>query len=352
MKLARPPARRVLCWDLDKTYLVSNFDSLRSVLKLPFEKGRDKVAVPGVVELIRALRRSAEQKGERPQLRFLSASPPQLAPAVLEKLELDGIEHDGIDFKDQMHHLVRARFEVLREQIGYKLAALLERALEAEPDRSELLFGDDWESDPFIYSLYADLLEGRVSANAAGELLEVAGVHRHYRERVAACLGRLEAGRPGHTVEGIFIRREGRGGEDALRGFGPRLVWFDDYFECCVRLYAAGLIGLDGAIDVGSALSATGAELAASFEAACRRNGLAVERLSRLRRALVGAGLVADLEPGSRLGRTSALVRRMLAPRSPPHRLEPAAELPDYRRLAELWSRRGRKEVRSESVIG
>ena len=34
----------------------------------------------------------------------------------------------------------------------------------APPDARELLFGDDWESDPLIYSLYADVLAGRSRA--------------------------------------------------------------------------------------------------------------------------------------------------------------------------------------------
>ena len=43
-------------------------------------------------------------------------------------------------------------------------------------DGEELLFGDDWESDPLIYSLYADVLEGRLAWDRLEGLLERAGV--------------------------------------------------------------------------------------------------------------------------------------------------------------------------------
>ena len=45
--VAVPPP--LLCrWDLDKTYLRSEFDTLRQLWRTAREKGEDKVEVPGV----------------------------------------------------------------------------------------------------------------------------------------------------------------------------------------------------------------------------------------------------------------------------------------------------------------
>ena len=44
-----PPAPLLCRWDLDKTYLRSEFDTLRGLVRIPFEHAEDKVNVPGVV---------------------------------------------------------------------------------------------------------------------------------------------------------------------------------------------------------------------------------------------------------------------------------------------------------------
>jgi phosphatidate phosphatase APP1 len=89
---------------------------------------------------------------------FISASPPQIGRAVRRKLEIDGIVHDGIIFKDQLQRLMRGKFRHLREHVGYKLTELLKARRSEPPGAREYLFGDDWESDPLIYSLYADVV--------------------------------------------------------------------------------------------------------------------------------------------------------------------------------------------------
>ena len=43
-------------WDLDKTYLRTDFDSFRELIKTAFEKPEDKRSVPGASALLRELR--------------------------------------------------------------------------------------------------------------------------------------------------------------------------------------------------------------------------------------------------------------------------------------------------------
>src|SRR5215475_4293537 len=164
-------ARLVFRWDLDKTYLQSEFETLREMMRIPFEKAEDKIAAPGVAALIRSLRESALSRGRSLRVYFISASPPQIGRAIRRKLELDGIVHDGIVFKNQLQRIMRGKFRHLREHIGYKLTELLKARRSEPPTAREYLFGDDWESDPLIYSLYADVLAGRVDATELGNLL-------------------------------------------------------------------------------------------------------------------------------------------------------------------------------------
>jgi len=242
----RPP---VVCrWDLDKTYLVSHFESLRGLLAVPFEKGADKVALPGVTAVIKGLHRAEELRGVRARVFFLSASPPQIGAAIREKLEIDGIRYEGITFKNQVAHLVRGRFDALREQIGYKLDQLLISARSMSSDTIEYLFGDDWESDPFVYSLYADVLSGRVGKEEVGVVLARARVHRHYVARIMGHFEWLAEAGPRHRVGEIFILRQRRAPAFELEGLGPRLAWFDNYFECSLALYVRALVDLEAVI--------------------------------------------------------------------------------------------------------
>ena len=158
----------VFRWDLDKTYLKSEFETLREMVRIPFEKAEDKVAAPGVAALMRGLRDTALRRGRSVRVYFLSASPPQIGRAIRRKLELDGIVYDGIVFKDQLQRLMRGKFRHLREQVGYKLTELL-KARRAEPrDGARVSVRRRLGTDPLIYSLYADVVAGRVDARRAG----------------------------------------------------------------------------------------------------------------------------------------------------------------------------------------
>jgi phosphatidate phosphatase APP1 len=156
-------------WDLDKTYLRTDFDTLRQLVSTVFQKASDKVAVPGAAALIRELRASGEAR-----LCIISGSPTQMRAVLEEKLKLDGVEWDELMLKDNVRNILRGRFKALRGQLGYKLPVLLESRLRSPPDAEEVLFGDDAEADAFIYSLYADLVAGRVDERVLGQVLDAA----------------------------------------------------------------------------------------------------------------------------------------------------------------------------------
>lgn len=315
---------------------------MRGLLRIPFERAADKRAVPGVVALIKAVRRSADQRGMETAVCFVSASPPQIGRAIREKLELDGIEYEEIRFKDQVHHLVRGHFDVLREQIGYKLAELTRSASAAARRAEELLFGDDWESDPLIYSLYADLMAGNIGWEQLEPWLASAGVHAHYRDVIHRA---LQERRPPRYVRGIFILRARGRAATELEAFGRRLLWFDNYFECALILHAIGYLRADGVVEVALASGLEIGELSASFDSvASRWPWLRREHLTLARTRLMKAGLVERVLPGGAGPRGLVWLRTRLG--RPPLRLPQADAIPDYERVVSLWSHRGRKEAR------
>lgn len=249
------PSRGVIFrWDLDKTYLKSEFESLRELVRIPFEKPEDKVAVPGVVPLIRGLRDVATTAGREIRVYFISASPPQIAKAIREKLALDGIEYDGIVFKNQLHNLVRGKFRHLREQVGYKLTELLKSRAAMSPESTEVLFGDDWESDPIIYSLYADVLANRLAADELDDVLETIGVDPRL---IAQAKDLAAAARHEDVVTRIYINLERRTPPAHFRLFGSRLVPTYNYFQTAVSLYQDGHLTLPAVAQVANHLIET-----------------------------------------------------------------------------------------------
>jgi len=280
-------------WDLDKTYLRTQFESLRQMVKIPFEAAADKVHLPGVPQVIQSLRRCAVARAQRPFVFFLSASPPQIGNAIREKLELDGIEYDGIIFKDQLRNLVRGRWRSLREQIGYKLGELLEsRALGPAASR-EVLFGDDWESDPLIYSLYADVLAGRLDAEATDRLLRTLEVERGAAARVLRAVEAVSE--RAEVVLRIYINLERRTPPGRFHAFGPRLVPAFNYLQTGASLYELGLLDDEALPAIARALveqaSLSGDALRNSLDDLVRRGHLRPATRTRIIRILQREGL-------------------------------------------------------------
>lgn len=311
-------------WDLDKTYLKTEFESLRKMMRIPFEAASDKVHLPGVPELIRSLRRCAGDRGERPYVFFLSASPPQIGAAIKQKLELDGIEYDGIIFKDQLRNLIRGKWRTLREQIGYKLGELLESRVRGPAAEREVLFGDDWESDPLIYSLYADLVSAVISPAEAEELLRMLEVERRTLARVVEAATALAAS-PATPVERIYINLERRTPPERFRAFGPRLVPAFNYFQTGASLFEQAILDVPAVVGIATAL--------------LEQQGYTPERLRNSLDDLVRRG---HLKPASRLRLISVLRRDGLVSAAPHERRLRERLRAQWEGVRRLWRRRRR----------
>jgi hypothetical protein len=224
--------RHVFRWDLDKTYLRTEFDSVRDLVKSALETARDKQAYPGASALLRSLKQST---GHR--ICIVSGSPQQMQSVLSAKLRLDGIEYDEFVLKDNLRNLVRGRFRAMRAQIPYKLPVLLRSRLRVQADApTETLFGDDAESDAIIYSLYADLAEGRVPLDELPRIFEADRAYPDQIEAAMALARRLEP-RPG-VVQRILIHLDRRSPTGQFAKFGRRLVPIYNYFQAALVLYA------------------------------------------------------------------------------------------------------------------
>ncbi len=260
--------RRLLYrWDLDKTYLRTEFDTVRDLIRTAFEPAAEKQTVPGAGALLRELR--ATKPGG---IFILSGSPEQMRKVLEAKLRLDGIQWDSFTLKPSVAMLLRGKFRFLRDQVGYKLAALLASRASGTGEFDEVCFGDDAEADAFIYSLYADLCAGRIGNDMLHAVLERARVYPDALPRLlrmAADLPRRDC------VRRIFIHLDRMSSPDAFAELGPRVCPFYNYFQPALVLLEQGAIGPDAALRVAAELvvshAFTADALLASYEDVVRR---------------------------------------------------------------------------------
>jgi hypothetical protein len=229
----------VFVWDIDKTYLSTHFSSLGGLSRIPLEFAVDKQAVPGMPAVLRGLRRGFGPEYACVPLYFVSGSPPFLRGVVETRMLMDGVEHDGIIFKDWVKTLRQRRPGRLREQVGYKACALLTGRLE-RPEAVEYLFGDDVEQDALAFDLYARILEGSLSAGETVQRLMDAGVPGEDRKNLFALLDRLPSHR-GH-VERIFIHLARNTPPFRFEEYGKRVVPVKSGFQLALALYELSLL--------------------------------------------------------------------------------------------------------------
>ena len=229
-------------WDLDKTYLDTDFQSFRGLVRTATEPAHKKRALPGAAVLMRALGRRA---GNR--ITVVSGSPVQMRKVLSEKLRLDGVRFDELVLKDNLENVRRGRFRAVRGQMGYKLPALLEARATTDSTASEVLFGDDVEADALVYSVYADAIAGRIGAAEVSRVMERAGAYEDEVERALEALARVHRS---DAVERIFIRSERGVPTRRMAALGPRVVPIRSWWQAGVVLHAMGHVEAVVAVDV------------------------------------------------------------------------------------------------------
>lgn len=299
-KIPRDYEGYIFISDIDKTYLATQIDSISGLLRAALETAERKSNVPGFSTILRAVRRGSGQERARNPLYFVSASPPQISRKLIQKMEIDGVENDGIIFKNQIEYLKRWKFKKLKEQVGYKLGALLSLWAKLPPKSKIVLFGDDSESDAIIFSLFSEILAGNLARHQLIELLMHIGVFREESIRVA-WLSRQFVKDPVYPVQAAFINLDTGSNPAFYARFGSNIFPTENSLQTAVALFEHGLVREVAVNTVAKELvfkfDFSPADLLASLEVAARRGLFMTETLDKLWPALAAQGLLPPVQP-------------------------------------------------------
>lgn len=292
----------VFTCDVDRTYLDTRFSTWHGLVRIPFEAARDKQPLPGMVRLLREIRRGPGPRSRNTPLYFVSASPGWMRRVIERRMLLDGIEYDGTTFKDWSRVLRHGGTRRFRDQVAFKLTALLAQRSVLPVGCREYLLGDDLEQDPLVFCLYADLLAGRIPPEEIPRVLAEHGVApadaRHLALRVSqvrdAAGGVLDGLSGGGPVLGL-VRLERHADPVAFERFGPRLVPCRSAFQMAGVLYGAGEVSRRAVQRTAAALWRAGRPpetLARHLVDLHRRGLLRGQAFEALGESLAEAGLV------------------------------------------------------------
>ena len=226
-------------WDLDKTYLHTEFGSVRALVRTALEPAAAKRNTPGSAALLRAL----QQHDPASRTTVVSGSPKQMRRTLTEKLAMDGIRVDKLTLKDNLGNLRRGRLRAVWGQVGYKLPHLLAERVGHDPGDTETLFGDDAEVDAAVYAVYADAISGRIGPDQVREVLERGGAYTDDIERGLAALAKAPRA---DAVEDIFIRLDAGGPLERFAPLASRVTPVFSWLQAALVLWRRGRIAIPG----------------------------------------------------------------------------------------------------------
>lgn len=263
---ARPEI--VYRWDLDKTYVQTDFSSLRGLLRAATEKPGDKRVVPGMRALLTALSRRNQAR-----IIVVSGSPTVMRERIQTMFRLHGVRCDRLVLKDFGARVRKLRS--IRAQVPYKLRAHLETRAwlrERNADVDEICFGDDAEVDALIYCLYTDIVSRRIDATRLRGLLAHCGA---YDDETSAILSALAALPRQDPVRRVFIHLDTRSPPSRYRAYQGRVTATFNALQIAASLFDDGLAGAAEVRAVAEALArdfrVDAHGLAGSVEDATRR---------------------------------------------------------------------------------
>ena len=224
----------VFRWDIDKTYLQTNFETVSGLVKAATQEAKDKETIRGAISLVKALNKDKDSS-----LVFISGSPKQMRRVLLKKFELDGISVDQIILKDSLGSIKRGQLRDITNQFGYKLSALIKDRLNYSAIEPEYLFGDSAEADAYIYATYAMVLSQQISRNELRILMKKAGAYQASIDAIERYLLRLGYG---GAVQKIFIRLVNGQPRPQFRQLFPLVIPVHYWSQASMVLFEAGVI--------------------------------------------------------------------------------------------------------------
>lgn len=233
----------VFRWDLDKTYLHTEFGSMRGLIRTALEPASAKRNTPGSAALLRAL----QDHDPASRTTVISGSPKQMRRTLQEKLVLDGIRVHSLTLKDNLGNLRRGRLRAVWGQVGYKLPHLLAERVQHDPGDTETLFGDDAEVDAAVYAVYADAISGRIGPDQVRQVLDKGGAYADDVERAMSALARAPRA---DAVEDIFIRLDAGGPLHRFDPLGPRVTPVFSWMQAALVLWHRKRLSISGMTSV------------------------------------------------------------------------------------------------------
>ncbi len=277
-------AEEVYVWDLDKTYLDTRVDDLKSIVKMFVERGSKRKNIPGTAFLLKTLQQQWTQKSA---LYFISASPPQMEDRIREKLLLDEVKPHGFFFKDNLRNLHPKRFQRLTRQLGYKLQALLQLRLRLNENVHQIMWGDDSEADAVAYCLYSDICSQRLKREEIDKILMHFKVIGSQRDLIFELQSDIKAQDP---VEKIYINLEEDTDAEYYLKFGRRVLPTHNTLQIAFDLFQDKRMSLLSVLDLARRLidvyGFTLEEIGFSLDDLVRRQVLGDPYASQIQEAL------------------------------------------------------------------
>lgn len=231
-----PRPEVVYRWDLDKTYLATDFSTARGLLQAAVESAQRRKTIPGMRSLLSALWHAHDAR-----VVVVSGSPLFLRRRILTLFQLHGIRCDRLVLKDFGAAVRKGRFGSISAQVPYKLRAHIDTRLwlaARQEDVGEICFGDDAEVDALVYCLYADVCARRVDATRLARILEISG---GYPDEIAAILERAAQLSEHDPVRRVFIHLEGNSPPARFGAYRGRVTATFNALQIALHLATEGL---------------------------------------------------------------------------------------------------------------
>lgn len=305
-------SEEIFVWDLDKTYLDTSWQTLGDLWRTAFEKSFQKKNVPGTSTLVSCVKDNwGHTRGDEVfPLYFITASPPQMEQKIHEKLEIDEILPLGIFCKDNMKNLRPSRWRRLTQQVGYKLQALMQLRAKFPREITQVLWGDDSETDATIYSLYSDVCSRRWTEKELTKILRYFSVTREQMDTILDLQDQCPEQDP---VEKVYINLAVDTDPEYYLKFGRRVVATSDSFQTSLDLFQDSRLQESHvarvAMDLKTNYGYTSEELQQSLDDMVRRRLIAFETFERILPCLVENQIVSkDFQPSITPGKVESQV--------------------------------------------
>lgn len=192
--------------DIDQTFLDTSIESRQGLAETLFETAASKRPLPGMPALYHELQKTMP-------LKFISASPHFFRRTLTALFKIHKIDIRELHLKylmgmlnrvfsktfetvlnlqdllssgvggafDRTFKFMGSTYQSLFDQVAYKLTVLLESRKSQPTNATEVLMGDNTESDYFIFTFYQAVLTGMIQ----GQELENYLYHLRFKEREA-----------------------------------------------------------------------------------------------------------------------------------------------------------------------